>query len=474
MTTASVTSAPPPHILIVGAGIGGVLLGALLEKANVPYTIFERAALVKPLGSALSVGGQVMDVLKQLGIAEQYCEMAKPFTRNIAINDSGEQILEMDYSPVEELSGHQNYIVARPLFHGLLLDQVPKEKILYNKRVQNIFEENNKVRIEITDGSSYEGDILVGADGAYSRVRQNMFEHLLKQGKLPKTDQEDLPFRCTCLVGQTDKLDLEVFYQLKDRNYPFISTMCDDKPFLLTLFTTAQDTICWVLIRFHDNYSTKSAQEKDFRKENNSEWGPVAAESMCDETKDIPITLGDGNMTMADMFDRTPKDRMSLVMLEEKIFETWYYGRTVLLGDACHKLHPSGGQGAITAMHDSIALANLIYALPSNTNTDIQKSFSEYHAERYPPAVAAFNGSQFTSRIRNRGLLGALTLGLAKYMPAWVWRMMLANVVKNRPSIGFLPRVEPRGSIPAALSPSTEKARVVYEKHQIDSVAATL
>ncbi|KAK3816840.1 MAG: hypothetical protein J3R72DRAFT_497982 [Linnemannia gamsii] len=448
MTTASGTSAPPPHILIVEAGIGGVLLGALLEKANVPYTIFERAASVKPLGSALSVGGQVMDVLKQLGIAEQYCEMAKPFTRNIAINDSREQILEMDY--------------------------VPKEKILYNKRVQNIFEENNKVRIEIADGSSYEGDILVGADGAYSRVRQNMFEHLLKQGMLPKTDQEDLPFRCTCLVGQTDKLGLEVFYQLKDRNYPFISTMCDDKPFLLTLFTTAQDTICWVLIGFHDSYSTKSAQENEFRKENNSEWGPVAAESMCDETKDIPITLGDGNMTMADMFDRTPKDRMSLVMLEEKIFETWHYGRTVLLGHACHKLHPAGGQGVITAMHDSIALANLIYALPSNTNTDIQKTFSEYHAERYPPAVASFNASQFTSRIRNKGLLGALSLGFAKYMPAWVWRMMLANVVKNRPSMGFLPRVEPRGSIPAALSSSTEKARVVYERRQTDAAAATV
>lgn len=37
-------------VLIVGAGLGGLLLGALLEKAGVPYNIFERATVVKPLG----------------------------------------------------------------------------------------------------------------------------------------------------------------------------------------------------------------------------------------------------------------------------------------------------------------------------------------------------------------------------------------------------------------------------------------
>ena len=39
-----------PTVLIVGAGLGGLMLGALLEKSNVPYIIFERAAMVKPLG----------------------------------------------------------------------------------------------------------------------------------------------------------------------------------------------------------------------------------------------------------------------------------------------------------------------------------------------------------------------------------------------------------------------------------------
>lgn len=44
---------PRPTVLIVGAGLGGVVLGALLERCNIPYMIFERASTVKPLGNVL-------------------------------------------------------------------------------------------------------------------------------------------------------------------------------------------------------------------------------------------------------------------------------------------------------------------------------------------------------------------------------------------------------------------------------------
>lgn len=40
----------PPHVLICGAGLAGLFLGILLERANTPYDIYERAPEVKPLG----------------------------------------------------------------------------------------------------------------------------------------------------------------------------------------------------------------------------------------------------------------------------------------------------------------------------------------------------------------------------------------------------------------------------------------
>lgn len=48
------TEADKPTVLIVGAGLGGLMLGALLEKADISYVIFERSSYVKPLGKFIT------------------------------------------------------------------------------------------------------------------------------------------------------------------------------------------------------------------------------------------------------------------------------------------------------------------------------------------------------------------------------------------------------------------------------------
>jgi len=59
---------------------------------------------------------------------------------------------------------------------------------------------------------------------------------------------------------------------------------------------------------------------------------------MCKEVRDFPIaggskTAAEGVRTIGTLIDNTPKDLISKVMLEEKVFKTWYHQRTVLLGD---------------------------------------------------------------------------------------------------------------------------------------------
>ncbi|KAG0201587.1 hypothetical protein BGX33_010236 [Mortierella sp. NVP41] len=113
---------------------------------------------------------------------------------------------------------------------------------------------------------------------------------------------------------------------------------------------------------------------------------------------------------MGDLYDCTSKDSTSKVMLEEKIFQTWHSGRTVLLGDACHKLNPMGGQGATIAIHGALALANLLYALPSNTTADIEKAFEAYKSERMGPSIEAFKNSRLFSKFMEKGSVGVLHL----------------------------------------------------------------
>ena len=141
---------------------------------------------------------------------------------------------------------------------------------------------------------------------------------------------------------------------------------------------TAQNTFCWMVMHHLDETSSKTAEEHRFKDLQSAEWGPHGSQTMCDETRHFPLKLGNKNITMGDIYEWTPKEQTSKVLLEEKIFQTWHSGRTVLLGDgkfeqridfsctnmgcpilsllisdpfpfemvaACHKLNPMGGQG---------------------------------------------------------------------------------------------------------------------------------
>jgi len=76
---------------------------------------------------------------------------------------------------------------------------------------------------------------------------------------------------------------------------------------------------------------TSSKEHDSFR---DSEWGPEAAGDMAQAVRDFPIPNdGKPGMTMGHLIDRTDKNLISKVVLEEKVYKTWYGGRTVLLGD---------------------------------------------------------------------------------------------------------------------------------------------
>ena len=62
-------------------------------------------------------------------------------------------------------------------------------------------------------------------------------------------------------------------------------------------------------------------------------WGPEAAMAMCEIVRDFPLPNGPAGTTLGTLIDLTPKELISKVTLEEKIFTTWYSKRTVLMGD---------------------------------------------------------------------------------------------------------------------------------------------
>ncbi|KAG0288740.1 hypothetical protein BGZ96_007496 [Linnemannia gamsii] len=389
----------------------------------------------------MSIGPTLLPVFQQFGIYDDILSIGKYMDFTETFKKTLEPYRATDYRPIDEFTGYGQYIVARPKYYDIMLKQIPPHKIHFGKRVLSTSKgDNDKVVIHLNNNETFEGDILIGADGAYSAVRQGMYEQSKSEGTLPKSDQEELPFSCTCLVGQTKVLDAEEFPIINEPHCRFRLVLGDDKPYSITL--------CFMVIHHLPKNTTEAATEQRFRNSESSEWGAYPVETMCEETKGFPIELSDGKKrTMGDLYGLTPKELISKVMLEEKVFDTWYSGRTVLLGDACHKLNPSGGHGAVKAMHDAIALANLLYAMPTKTSDVITRIFEKYHKERHPAVVESFNNSQAFSKFIDRGIMGYLFLYFVTHMPFWLWRLVLSKTGRFRPQVGFIDAVPLKGTV---------------------------
>ncbi|KAG0010615.1 hypothetical protein BGZ80_001313, partial [Entomortierella chlamydospora] len=314
---------PRPGVLIIGAGIAGLTLATLLEQINIPYHIFERAAEVKPLGSAMSFTGSLFPALEQLGIYEELEKVSKTYTH---IDFFNARIKKMGSFSVDEnhiASGYKNLIFSRPRFYETLLKRVPEQKISFRKKVLRTEEKDGKIHIHCSDNTSYIGDILVGADGAYSGVRQSMYKLMDEIGILPKVDLEDFKINYTTIVGVATPPNPEKYPKLKEEDSSFNQVIYGDGANCYVI-TLPDNQISW---GFGVQLPESSLKEMHFR---NSEWAPEVKDTTLDRYRDFPCPVGG---TMGALFDATPRHLTSKVFIEEKMFKTCYNSRSVLIGD---------------------------------------------------------------------------------------------------------------------------------------------
>ncbi|KAI7817028.1 hypothetical protein BC939DRAFT_467185 [Gamsiella multidivaricata] len=364
---------PVPSVLIVGGGLGGLMLGNLLEQIGVPYHIFERATKLRALGSVMTIGPNIIPVFEQLGLMEEINKFSLPCWSLDMYSSDMKKIGAIDLSSHKAASGNENLLFARPQLYDLMLKRIPVNKVSIAKKVLRFEEKEGRVIIHCSDNTSYEGDILVGADGAYSGVRQNLYKKMNEKGILPKSDLESLSVGFVSMVGVANPPNPEKYPQLKD-NFSHYSQVLGPDARSWGVFSVPGNQICFVL---SSQLSAAEAKDQAFR---NSEWGPEANDAMLKEFYEEPCPWGG---KMGDVFDATPKDLISKVFLEEKLFKTWYHSRTVLIGDACHKMLPGAGQGAVNAMFDAVVLANCIYNMPDASASSIAGAFQEYYKQRF-------------------------------------------------------------------------------------------
>ncbi|KAF9405305.1 hypothetical protein BGZ76_006606, partial [Entomortierella beljakovae] len=278
-------SSDRPFVLIVGAGIGGIMMALLLEQIDIPYHVFERASEVKPLGSAISFGGSLLTVLEQLGIYHDLKKVAKEFDDLFFYDGDGQKIGDMSIAGNLEITGYRSLAFSRPEFYEILRKRVPESKISFKKKILKTVEKDDKVIIHCSDNTIYSGDVLIGADGAYSGVRQSMYKQMEKQEILPKSDLEGFSIGYNVIVGVTQPCDPEKYPSLKEE-FSRLNQIVYDGNSNCYIFTLPNNRLSW---GFGTQLPHKILKDMHFR---NSEWNAEASESTLSPFRDFPNPLG--------------------------------------------------------------------------------------------------------------------------------------------------------------------------------------
>jgi FAD-dependent urate hydroxylase len=157
------------RILVVGAGVSGIAVARGLLRDGHDVTVFDQRPNVTAGGGAVTIWSNGATVLEQLGVdmtgAGQLLSTVRVMT------SSGRPLATLDLNTMVNRLGAPVRMVPRRILLERLLEGFPADRIRCNSRAASVVNTNNGVRVDFEDGSSAEGDLLIGADGLHSVVR---------------------------------------------------------------------------------------------------------------------------------------------------------------------------------------------------------------------------------------------------------------------------------------------------------------
>ncbi|KAF4844031.1 FAD-dependent monooxygenase andE [Colletotrichum siamense] len=362
-------------VIIVGGSVAGLTLANILERLGVDFTLLEAYPEIAPqVGASIGLLPNGFRILDQIQCYEPIREIAGDFYLQASYRDANGKATTTPSSGVthhlEARTGYPSIFIDRQMLLQVLYDNLQqKNKVNPSKRVNKIDLSEKGVTVYTTDGSIYEGDIVVGADGIHSTVRSEMWRIGIKEtpGYFPHDEQSRVPVDTRCIFGISKRpANLPAGRQITAYNDGW-SYLIVDAPGNRTY---------WFL--FEGVGETKRG--KDIPRYSKEDTEKLALAHMSDRLYE-EVTFGDiyKNKIMA-----------TLVPLEEYVFEKWHYKRIVCIGDASHKIDPVSGQGGNGAIEAAALLGNAIaellekYPGVKQLSTDlVENAVAQVHAIRY-------------------------------------------------------------------------------------------
>ena len=336
-------------IAIVGAGMGGLAVAGTLRRAGFENVrVYEQASRFARIGAGIQMMPNSMKVLRGIGIGVEERLRRVAFAPRSHLNrtwDTGEVTTEL-LMP-ESLYGAPYLCMHRADLHDALASVVPADIIELNRKLTGLAQAGKTVTLSFADGSRAEADLVIGADGVHSTVRD------LILGPEQPFNRGRVAYRAVfpaALIGRdigpsrtkwwgTDR-HIVIYYIKADRSEVYF-------------VTSVPEPIEWAT---RESWSAKG------------------------DVNELRAAYEGFHPDVRAVLEACP-DCHKWAILEREPLPTWSAGRVVLLGDACHPMTPYMAQGAATSIEDAAVLARCLEAAAGD---EVESALERYEAHRKP------------------------------------------------------------------------------------------
>jgi 2-polyprenyl-6-methoxyphenol hydroxylase-like FAD-dependent oxidoreductase len=308
-------------VLVVGGGIGGLTVATALGQRGIRADVIE----IKPEPSVYGVGiiqpGNALRALHSLGLAEACIEAGSPIDEYRYFDAGEHHLATLTLLRIAGPDMPATNTLPRPVLHGILTAaaEAAGAQVRFGLTVDAFTQTDTAVTVTFSNGDTATYDLVVGADGIRSRVRQ-----LLYGGRFLPTFTGHGVWRFTTS-------------RPADLTYQAMYLGIGAKAGLLPL---NPDTMYLLLVTNEpDNPRMPDDRLHEILKKHLMQFGGMIA---------------DARNRLID-----PKDVVYVPIEETAVPLPWYQGRVVLIGDAAHASSPHIAQGAAMAVEDAVVLAEL-------------------------------------------------------------------------------------------------------------------
>lgn len=331
-------------ICIVGGGIGGLATAVALQARGFDAQVHETAAELAPVGKGIWVPTNAMLVLDRLSLGDAVAARGVALER-IEVRDVDRRVIQaLDLEAVRARFGRTTISIRRADLQAVLAEALAPGTLRLGRQCVGVRREHGATIVRFGDGEEIVADLVVGADGLRSIVREAVEPGV----ELRYAGQ-------TCYLGMAHaRLPAELQRTVWEvwggrRRFGFSSV--------------GQDTVYWFAPMTAPMRGTARAILEPEMNELRAGYAGFP--------HPIPELLARseaGTTMRVDLHDFQPIGR-------------WHDGRVVLVGDAAHGMMPNLGQGGAQAIEDAHALATALDAEP-----DVQRALVRYERVRRPKA----------------------------------------------------------------------------------------